>query len=251
MKESRRKQMQTLIAQRKTVTMEELQATFRVSMNTIRSDVAYLVDTGAAEKIYGGVRILQEQEVPLFTQRASLRADAKKRIARRAEELIQDGDILYFDPGTTTMHLIDCLSPAKHVTIITGSLYVITQAGARPNVQLIVLPGVLNRRTNALSDVSTLEFLGRYHFAKAFMGVSGISPGGKLNVSTYIEYELKKLALQQSLHAYLLADTVKFGQESLMTYGSLEDMEEVITDAPCPAPFLELCREKNVRLTFV
>ncbi len=251
MKESRRKQMQALIAQRKTVTMEELQATFRVSMNTIRTDVAYLVDTGAAEKIYGGVRILQEQEVPLFTQRASLRAGAKERIARKAEELIQDGDILYFDPGTTTMHLIDCLSPGKHVTIITGSLYVITQAGPRPNVQLIVLPGVLNRRTNALSDVSTLEFLGRYHFAKAFMGVSGISPGGKLNVSTYIEYELKKLALRQSLHAYLLADAAKFGQESLMTYGSIEEMEEVITDAPCPEPFLEVCKEKDVRVTLV
>lgn len=249
MKESRRKQMQTLIAQRKTVTMEELHDTFQVSMNTIRSDVAYLVATGAVEKIYGGVRILQEQEVPLFAQRASLRPDAKERIARKAEALIQDQDILYFDPGTTTMHLINCLDPSKHVTIISGSLYVIAQSCSLPNVQLIVLPGVLNRRTNSLADVSTLEFLGRYRFAKAFMGVSSISPSGRLNVSTYIEYELKKLAVQQSLHAYLLADSSKFGRESLMAYGDLEDMEEVITDAPCPPSFQEICRQKNVRLT--
>lgn len=251
MKESRRKQMQALIAQRKTISMEELRDIFQVSMNTIRSDVAYLVDSGAAEKVYGGVRILQEQKVPLFTQRAALQPDAKKRIARYAETLIQDQDILYIDPGSTTMHLVDSLEPSKHVTIITGNIYVITQTCFRPNIQLIVLPGALNQRTNSMADVSTLEFLGRYHFAKAFMGVSGISPNGKLNVSTYIEYELKKLAVQQSLHTYLLADASKFGQESLMAYGSLEDMEEVITDAPCPDPFQEICRKKNVRLTLV
>ncbi|MGN0985675.1 MAG: DeoR/GlpR family DNA-binding transcription regulator [Candidatus Enterenecus sp.] len=249
MKDSRRKQMEALISQRETVTMEELQRTFGVSMNTIRSDVAYLVSTGAVEKIYGGVRMLRHQEVPLFTQRMALRTDAKCQIARRAEELILDQDILYIDPGTTTMRLIDFLDPAKHVTIITGNLYVVAHAYDKPNVELIVLPGSMNRRTNSVSDVSTLEFLGRYHCAKAFMGATGISPDGKLNVSTYIEYELKKLAVQQSQHAYLLADAGKFGGESLMSYARLSDMEEVITDPLCPEYVRTYCAEQGVRMT--
>lgn len=249
MKDTRRKQMEALISQRETVSMDELQAAFGVSMNTVRSDVAYLVSTGAVEKIYGGVRILRHQEVPLFTQRTSLRADVKRQIARRAEALIFDHDVLYIDPGTTTMHLIDFLDPAKHVTVITGNLYVVSKAYDRPNVELIVLPGCMNRRTNSVSDVSTLEFLGRYHCAKAFMGATGISPDGKLNVSTYIEYELKKLAVQQSLHSYLLADAGKFGGESLMSYGMLSDMEEVVTDPLCPEYVRAYCAEHGVRLT--
>ena len=190
MKEVRQKQMLSLIAQRGSITMEELQRIFGTSMNTVRSDVAKLAATGAVEKIYGGVRILSTQEVPLFTHRSDLHAEGKRRIAQYAQELIQDNDTLYVDPGTTTMHLMDYLSPAKHVTIITGNLSILTRAPAFPNVELIVLPGLLNRRTNSVSDVSTLEFLGRYHCAKAFLGASGVSPTGKLNVSTYIEYEL-------------------------------------------------------------
>ncbi|MDE7218438.1 MAG: DeoR/GlpR family DNA-binding transcription regulator [Oscillospiraceae bacterium] len=249
MKDARRKQIEALVAQRDTVTMEELRETFGVSMNTVRSDVAYLVDTGAVEKIYGGVRSVQRQEVPLFTQRAQLRTEEKRRIARYAQDLIEDGDTLYIDAGTTTMHLIDFLDPAKHVTIVTGNLYVIHQAYDKPLVELIVLPGAMNRRTNSVSDVSTLEFLGRYQFAKAFMGASGMSLDGRLNVSTYIEYELKKLAVSRSREKYLLLDSSKIGGGSLMSYGSLEDMTEIIAGAPCPEEIRSLCGQKNVKLT--
>ena len=249
MRDARIKQMEALVAKRERVTMEELRREFGVSMNTVRSDVAYLVATGAVEKIYGGVRAVQRQEVPLFTQRRELRAGEKQQIARRAEERIFDGDILYIDAGTTTMHLIDCLDPAKRVTIVTRNLYVVSQAYHKPNVELIVLPGSMNRRTNSVADVSTLEFLGRYQYAKAFMGASGVSADGKLNVSTYIEYELKKLALRQSQQAFLLLDAGKFGGSSLMSYGALEDMTEIITAPPCPEELRERCQRKNIRLT--
>ncbi len=251
MKDDRRKQMEALVARREAVTMEELREEFGVSMNTIRSDVAYLTDTGSVEKVYGGVRAVQRQEVPLFTQRTQLHADEKHRIARYAQTCIEDGDTLYIDAGTTTMHLIDLLDPNKHVTIVTGNLYVVHQAYGKPNVELIVLPGGMNRRTNSVADVSTLEFLGRYQFAKAFMAASGVSPDGKLNVSTYIEYELKKLAAGRSRQTWLLVDGGKFGGSSLMSYGALEDMTEVVTDARCPAEIRDYCERKSVRLTIV
>ena len=172
-------------------------------------------------------------------------------MARRAQELIEDGDTLYIDAGTTTMHLIDFLDPAKHVTIVTGNLYVVRQAYDKPHVELIVLPGAMNRRTNSVSDVGTLEFLGRYQFAKAFMGASGVSPEGRLNVSTYIEYELKKLAVARSRQTWLLLDSGKFGGGSLMSYGVLEDMTGLITAPPCPEEIRDCCRRKNVGLTIV
>lgn len=82
MKDNRRKQIEALVARREAVTMEELRAEFGVSMNTIRSDVAYLTETGAVEKVYGGVRSVHRQEVPLFTQRTQLRTEEKRRIAQ-------------------------------------------------------------------------------------------------------------------------------------------------------------------------
>jgi len=252
MKDLRRKDMAAYITRRGSATMEELRESFHVSMNTVRSDVAYLVRTGAVEKVYGGVRAATSSpEVPLFTQRTGLHPEEKRRIAQRAEALIQDRDILYLDSGTTTMHLIDCLDPDKHVTIVTGNLYVVAQAYGKPNVELIVLPGCMDRRTNSVSDVSTLEFLGRYRYAKAFMGVSSISKDGKLNVSTYIEYELKKLALRQSQRSFLLVDASKFGGGGLMSYGSLSDMDTVITDPGCPDYARSFCGAHGVSLDII
>ena len=130
MREVRRKQMEALIAKQQTLSMEALCEAFGVSMNTVRADVAYLVKTGAVQKVYGGVRAVSHQEVPLFTQRATQHPDAKRQIARRAEALVQDGDVIYIDAGTTTMHLMDFLDSAKHITVLTGNLSAIAQASA-------------------------------------------------------------------------------------------------------------------------
>lgn len=250
MKEERRKRMGELVATRRTMTMEELCAYFDVSMNTIRADVVYLVQTGAVEKIYGGVRARNPKQVPLFASRAQLHTDQKKAIAHRAEKLIGDGDILFLDAGTTTMHLIDCLSPWKKVTVVTASLEVIRRAVTMENVQLIVLPGAYNRRTNSLCDVGTLEYLTRYQFTKAFMGVSGVSEDGQLNVSTYLEFEIKRTALSRSQEKYLLADSGKFGGTGLMSYGELSDMTALITDSDCPAAVRDYCAEKQLPVIY-
>lgn len=248
MKEQRRKQMGDLIARHHSMSMEQLRHHFGVSMNTVRSDVAYLIETGAVEKIYGGVRVNDHKPVPLFTSRADLHPHQKLQIARIAEAFIHDGDIVFIDAGTTTMHLIDCLDSSKHITIVTANLYVIQRAFGKENVKLVILPGTLNCRTNSASDVSTLEYLSRYQFNKAFMGVSGVSQDGMLNVSTYIEYELKRTALSRSNEAYLLVDSAKFGSTGLMSYGNLEDMHSIITDDGCPDTVRAYCHQRGLPL---
>lgn len=246
MKENRRKYMGELIAQRRSMTMQELCDYFEVSMNTIRADVAYLVSTGAVQKVYGGVQAVDQKQAPLFTSRLMQHTFQKQRIAAKAQQLIEDGDIIFVDAGTTTMHLIDYLDPRKHVTIITANLPVIQKAYDHENVELIVLPGTINRRTNSISGVCALEFLGRYQFNKAFMGVTNVSEDGRLNTSTYMEYEIKRNALLQSRKSYLLVDSAKFGAMGLMSYGKLDSMDAIITDSECPDFVRAYCKERNV-----
>lgn len=241
MRDSRRKEIAAYIARRSFVSMTELCENFHVSMNTVRADVAFLEKTGTVEKVYGGVRSVLQQDIPLFGQRAQLRTDEKKAIARRAASLIENGDTLFVDAGTTTMHLVDMLPQEKHATIVTGNLHIISQAYKKPNLDLIVLPGALNRRTNSVSDVSTLEFLGRYHFVKALMATTGLSADGKLNVSSYLDHEIKGLAVQQSEQRILLCDSAKFGASGLISYAALSDMDRLITDSHCPDGLRALC----------
>ena len=65
MRDNRRKEIAAYIARRQSVTMQELCETFHVSMNTIRADVAFLEEAGTVEKVYGGVRAIMQQEIPL------------------------------------------------------------------------------------------------------------------------------------------------------------------------------------------
>ncbi len=189
-----------------------------------------------------------QQDVPLFTQRTKLRPDAKFSIARAAAAMINDGDTLFIDAGTTTMHILSLIPAEKHVTIITGNLHIISQSLGKPNVDIIVLPGNVNRCTNSVADISTLEFLGRYHFGKAFMATTGLSVNGALNVTSYLEYEIKKLAMQQSDQHILLCDSGKYGNSALMSYADLSQIQCVITDTACPKEFEELCEKFGIQL---
>ena len=251
MKDTRRAEMESFISQRQRVSMQELRDTFGVSMNTVRSDVAYLVKTGMVEKVYGGVQLRRQTDVPLFETRSLLRTETKRRLARAAAAEIDEGDILFIDAGTTTMYLLDYLDRDRRVTVVTPSMPVIQRAQERPNVELIVLPGLYNRRTNALLDGSTAEYLAHYQHTKAFLGVSSIAPDGALGVSSYPEYEVKRTAVERSLRRYLLADSSKYGEAGLLPYGQVDQCTCVFTDRDMPQAFLDLCRKTHTEVQVI
>lgn len=248
MRDSRLKRMETLIFQRKSITMQELKDIFGVSMNTIRSDVSHLVESGVVEKVYGGIRLRENKDTPLFTNRSSQFIEAKKRIACAAERLIEDGDVIYIDSGTTTMHILDYLDPSKQISLVTPSIPVIESASKMENVDLFILPGKYDRRTNSILDGSTAEYLAHYQHTKCFMGVTYLSPNGTLGVSSYLIYELKRTALAKSQSAFLLADSSKYGNLGLLSYGTISQMNMILTDSDISKDFVDYCSQQNVPL---
>ena len=248
MRTDRRKELAAYIAHHGEVSMVELCDAFHVSMNTIRADVAALEETGTVTKVYGGVRSAMQQEVPLFTLRTHQHADAKWAIARAAARHISDGDTLFLDAGTTTMQVIEALPMDIRLTVVTGNVQVLPQVNSHPNIDLMVMPGLYNRRTGSVSGVNTMEFLSQHHFIKALMATTGLSADGKLNVSSYMEYEIKRHALRQSDHCILLCDSSKFGALGLIGYGSLSDIDLLITDSDCPAEMKTLCERCGTEL---
>ena len=251
MRADRRKELAAYIAHHGEVSMTELCDAFHVSMNTIRADVAALEETGTVTKVYGGVRSAMQQEVPLFTLRTHQHSDAKWAIARAAAHHISDGDTLFLDAGTTTMQVIEALPMDIRLTIVTGNVQVLPQAHSHPNIDLMVMPGLYNRRTGSVSGVNTMEFLSQHHFIKALMATTGLSADGKLNVSSYLEYEIKRHALQQSDQCILLCDSSKFGASGLIGYGTLKDIDLLITDWDCPDELKTLCERCGTELEIV
>lgn len=251
MKSFRLRRMEQYILEKENVSMEELCAEFDMSMNTVRMDVATLVKKGSVRKVYGGVCSNRQNSLVPFEERKMNNSEKKKLICRVAAGLVEDGDIIYVDSGTTTMYLTDYLEKQKNITVLTNNLNVIMRAVPYENIQVICLPGILERKTNSFVSAETGKILARYNIKKAFFAATGVTENGDVTNSSSLEYEIKREAMRNSEHKYLLLDSSKYGRSALLTYAHLDDMEKVITDEELNPGLKELCDRYNVAMEIV
>ncbi len=246
MKSIRIKQMEQYIMEHDLVSMEELRSKFNISMNTVRLDVAQLVSKGAIRKVYGGVCSNQKDNLVPFEERQAKNVQGKIACGMAAAKLVEDGDIIFIDSGTTTMYIVDYLVECKSVTAITHNLNVINRAIAIPNINLICLPGTLERKTNSFASADTVRALEKYNISKAFMASSGVTHNGMVTNASPLEYEIKKAAIAGSHQKILMIDSSKYGKSGMLTYADLSEMNKVIIDEEVNPALLSLAEKKNV-----
>jgi DeoR family myo-inositol catabolism operon transcriptional repressor len=246
MKSIRIKQMEQYILEHDLVSMEELRSKFEISMNTVRLDVAQLVSKGVIRKVYGGVCSNQKGNLVPFEERQAKNIGGKISVGKAAASLVEDGDIIYIDSGTTTMYMVDYLSGCNSVTVITNNLNAINRAVEIPNINVISLPGTLERKTNSFASADTVRALEKYNIRKAFMASSGITHSGMVTNASPLEYEIKKAAIAGSEKAYLMIDSSKYGKSGMLTYADISEMNKVIIDENISSNLLSLLEKKNV-----
>ncbi len=251
MKSFRLRRMEQYVMEKENVSMEELCTEFGISMNTARLDVAQLVNKGSIKKVYGGVCSNRQNSLVPFEERKMKNNDRKRSICREAAKLVEDGDIIYIDSGTTTMYLVDFLENRKNITILTHNLNAIMRALPYPDMQIICLPGTLERKTNSFVSAETGRVLERYNIQKAFVAAAGVTVNGDVTNSSPLEFEVKKAALDNSSHVYLLVDSSKYAKSSLLTFAHISNMEKVIVDEEVDKTMLELCVQNGVDVQIV
>ena len=247
MKTRRLQEMAQLIVEKDSMTMEELCGAFNVSMNTIRRDVAELVRAGKVEKVYGGVRAVKQVSALIpYEERYGGSSAAKRAICAEAAKYVKDGDIVFIDSGTTTVHLMEALGD-RNLTVITNNIEIILQALEMPSIRLIVLPGELHRNTHSITGDASADFLSRFNTNIAFMAATGVSEGGVTN-SSPLEYSIKKTAVEHSERSVLMVTGNKFGVTSLLTYAHLDQFDLVITDQRISPQWKKTVQEKGPEL---
>jgi len=247
MKTVRLDEMEQYILENSTVTMQDLCTRFEVSISTVRQDVGELVQKGAVKKIYGGVSSARANQLVPFDERKARNFKCKQAIGKQAVTLLRDRDIVFLDSGTTTMQLIPHIPPSIRVTVLTHSLSAMQAAVPYDHVELICLPGKLDRRTNAFLTAD-LRYLEQYNITIAMMAVTGISPSGDVTNSSLLEHEIKRMAVEKSDRAYLLADSEKFDRASLITYARLDQFTGLVTDNDLSSSAARLCSEMGIDL---
>lgn len=248
MKVNRISEIEKYIRTVENVSLDQLCEMFKVSKNTIRRDIAELEKKGSIKKVYGGITINSKSNVEVFESREITHQEEKEIIGQLASQLVENGDVIFIDSGTTTKHIVPFLKNKENVTIITANLHVIVASLFQSNLHVISTGGELYREAYSFTGPNVINSLKSYNITKAFLASTGISiDRGATNVSP-LESETKKYVMTNCASKALLVDNSKIDIAALMTYARLEDFDYFISDAQPPQGYVEFFQEHNITL---
>ena len=240
--EERRRHIIDLLDKSKRVTVRELSGIFSVSAVTVRADLEALSQMGALVRSHGGaVKSLSPAPDLPISLKERVRQNEKARIGAIAANMIQDGETVIFDSGTTTAAVAKCVADLRFesLTVITNALNIALVLANLPQVRIIMLGGFL--RGGALSMVGphAEQALSNLNADRMFLGVDGIDPEVGLTTPDVLEAQLSALMIRVSREVIAVADSSKFMQRSLSIIGKLDAMHKLITDDGIPQEMLD------------
>ncbi len=250
MKANRLDLIEAYTVDRGSASLPELAEAFGVSINTIRRDIAELVQRGKIRKVYGGVTANDVSVTPISV-RETTNSLEKQRIGELAAQLVNDGDTIFLDSGSTTPYLLACLEGRQELTVISHNLKVIELAARCENLHLIAIGGEYNYRTNDFSGIaSSSETLSRYHISKAFLAATSVSLRFGLANTSFLQAEMKRRIAAASDSVILTADHSKFTRSAAITFCPFETLSAVVTDRRPDEAFVAACAQQNIRLLY-
>lgn len=222
------------------VSVAELARDFRVSEMTIRRDLAALETKEDIQRTHGGA-VLTERMILEFDyrERRAANRDAKCAIAAEARKLVQPGDRIILDTGTTTLELASMLRNGERLTVITPSLAVASELQHAAGVEVVLLGGVIRRGSPDLTGPVTEHCLELFSADIAFQGSDGIGLDGSIYNSDLRLARVDKLMRRLAKRSCVLSDHTKLGKTALARSGSIADVDIFITDAAAPRPILQ------------
>lgn len=230
------------------VSLEELSNQFDISMNTVRRDVAELVNRGNIRKVYGGVSSNLLNRPLGFSVREQKNSEAKQTIGLLASHLVSTGSSIFLDSGSTTPNLLRHLGEKNEVTVITHSLTALSAASSLPNLNIIALGGIYAPTTSSFTGISTLDALSRLSIQTIFISATGVTVENGLTNSTYLEAEIKRSVVQRGNRVVLMADQSKFGHSAVISFCSFDQLFAIVTDRMPSAQYLEAMERYGIKL---
>lgn len=244
-KTKRIQQIKEYVIQHQSVSLDDLVTTFGVSKNTIRRDVQKLVEEGHIQKVYGGVAT-NHARLESFHDRQTRNQLQKRWIAKDAARLVDDGDVIFIDSGTTTLEMIHFIKE-KELTVVTNNLDFIVQALPYTQLQVISTGGQLERKTKSFSSITNTNDVLQYNFDKVFMASTGVSISNGVTNSSPVETSMKEMVVKKGREVILLVDHTKFNKYAMLTYCQLDEIDYLITDDSLDTSYTTFFKKNHIK----
>jgi len=204
---------------------------FGVTTETARRDLDELAGSGALQRTYGGGAMRSLIDEPGIGLRGLVHAPERARIAAAAADLVQPGDALMIDAGSTTSMFAGALAARNlHLTVLTNCLPVANALGAADRCRVILCPGNYVQREAGVFGTETVTFLRRFQANKAFIGAGGLNADGFTDADS-AGCAVKRAMIERADRVLLLLDSSKFDVVQFERVGALDDIDDLITEA--------------------
>lgn len=232
--------------------LETLAAELGVSTSTVRRDIESMEQQGIVKRTHGGViwtgdRTDTAATRPYaFDQRMSYQLQSKQQIAKAARQLIQPGQTILIDGGTTTFYLAQKLI-GQSLQLLTNSLPIANLFLNDDNVELLLTGGLVYPRYGVLLGPMAEQALQTVHAQTMFFSVAGIRDGSLYNQNLLL-VQAERQMMRQAQQVVLLADSSKFDQQALARLCGLDEVDVVVTDAGLPEHHAQAIRSAGCKL---
>lgn len=242
-----------LLADQGRVRTIDVAATLGVAEPTVRKDIGELASQGLLRRTYGGALANTSTLVePTIATRSTRNVDAKKQIAALAMRMIQTGESIYLDNGTTVLSLVTALVEApqvsrpRNINVLTNGIEVAQNLSEIQGIRHVLLGGTYRPAGNALTGPLTLDSLQQFSISTAFIGVSGLS-GGAFTVADLNEAQVKSAVIARSKRVVVLMDSSKIGSSDFARICTLDAVQCLVTDR-ASRELAEQCATAGVEL---
>ncbi len=245
--EPRRRMLLELIATRGFATLEELVRLLGVSESTVRRDLEALDASGAIKRTHGGaVTSAEVRAMPALEDRMATAATEKRAIGRTAAALVDDGETVLLDGGTTTFEVARALL-GRPVQVVTNSIPIANLMSSSKQADVILIGGYVSPRTGVAMGPLAVEMMRGIRVRKAILGAGGIVAEGVYN-SNVLLVETERQMMECAQEVVIVADHTKFGRLSLSKLCSLDAIDTVVVDDALPDAFRPLLADAGVTL---
>ena len=249
LKVQRQSQIRRLVEERGQVTVTELSLEFNVSEATIRRDLEELADRKWVRRTHGGaVKVVRALKEPPILERVNKSENEKARIGEKAAQMIHDGETVFLGSGTTVLEIARHLPFDISLTVITNSLLVINEIVTRPNIEMIVIGGMLRRTELSMVGHVANQAVREFRADRVFMGIRAIDVTHGFTNDYLPEAVVDREILKIAPEIVVVADHTKFSRVSSVLVASANAVDVIITDVETPEEIVSTFGEMMIKV---
>jgi len=250
--DERRRHILSLVQNQGRVLVGELSRTLGISQITIRKDLEHLQSRGLIQRTHGGALRTQSGALfdPSLHEKQKQHSEEKRRIADEAAKMVEEGQCVMLDSGTTTTAVAHALKRYSQLTLITNAVNIAAEL-TNTNFEVILMGGTLRKNSFSLVGPLAEDVLDEMHADILFLGVDGFDVETGISTPNFLESRVNRAMVKASRRVVVVCDSTKFNRRSLSRIVPTAAIHCVITDKNIPHEAEDALRSQNVELILV